>query len=136
MTSEVSLMVLRRALTAAHIHHSDEPSRPEKVPARDHAMPKIRSSDAEYARRRTAILERLAKHQLDALVVFLPQNVSYFSRFHFIPTERPIVLVLAPSSTALLVPRLEQEHAEEFALVERIRSYPEYPALQDFLEFS
>lgn len=98
-------------------------------------MPKIRLSDAEYARRRTAILERLAEHQLDALVVFLPQNVSYFSRFHFIPTERPIVLVLAPSTTVLLVPRLEQEHAEEFALVERIRSYPEYPDLRHPLEF-
>ena len=98
-------------------------------------MPRLRLSDAEYLRRRTAILERLGARDLSALVVFGPNNVSYFSRFGFIPTERPIAFVLTRDTSALLVPRLELEHAQEFALVDRIVAYPEYPDLRHPMEF-
>lgn len=90
-------------------------------------MPQLRLTDSEYLRRRETILERLGERGIEALVLFGPNNVSYFSRFGFIPTERPMGFVLTPNSTALFVPHLEKEHAEEFALVDEIVYYPEYP---------
>src|SRR5699024_10083619 len=69
----------------------------------------------------------LGDHGITAMVLFGAPNVSYFSRFGFIPTERPMAFVLTADSSALLVPRLEVEHAQEFALVERIVDYPEFP---------
>ncbi|HET9015258.1 MAG TPA: Xaa-Pro peptidase family protein [Thermomicrobiaceae bacterium] len=98
-------------------------------------MPQLRLSDGEYARRRATILGRLGERGITALVLFGPNNVSYFSRFGFIATERPIAYVLTDARSALLVPRLEAEHAEEFALVDEVRFYPEYPGERHPLEF-
>lgn len=98
-------------------------------------MVQVRLSDAEYARRRETVLRRLGEQDLGGLVLFGANTVSYLSRFGFIPTERPIAYVLTPTRSALLVPRLEQEHAEEFALVERVDAYPEYPGERHPLEF-
>lgn len=90
-------------------------------------MARLRLSDEEYAQRRATILWRLGERGIQGLVLFGGNNVSYFSRFGFIPTERPMAYVLTPQRSALLVPRLEVEHAEEFALVDAVVSYPEYP---------
>jgi Xaa-Pro dipeptidase len=98
-------------------------------------MPQLRISDAEYMRRRETLFSRLADRNVDALVLFGPNNVSYLTAFGFIPTERPMAAVVTPQSAAILVPRLELEHAEEFALVERIDTYPEYPDLRHPMEF-
>lgn len=98
-------------------------------------MPQLRISDAEYARRRASILQRLGEQDISGLVLFSPNNVFYFSRFGFIATERPIAFVLTGDRSALLVPRLEAEHAEEFALVGRVAPYPEFPGERHPLEF-
>lgn len=98
-------------------------------------MVQLRLSDAEYARRREAILRRLGEQDISGLVLFGANNVSYFSRFGFIPTERPMAYLLTPTRSALLVPRLEAEHAEEFALVDQIVHYPEYPGERHPLEY-
>ena len=90
-------------------------------------MPQLRLSDAEYQRHRDAILTRLAGKNLAGLISFNPNNVRYFSSFGFHSTERPIAYVLTPTRSALLVPSLEQEHSAEFAIVDTIRTYPEYP---------
>ena len=90
-------------------------------------MPQLRLSDAEYQRHRDAILARLASKNLAGLISFNPNNVRYFSSFGFHSTERPIAYVLTPTRSALLVPSLEQEHSAEFAIVDTIRTYPEYP---------
>jgi Xaa-Pro dipeptidase len=87
----------------------------------------LRLSDAEYANRRETILTRLGERGITAVVLFGGNNVSYFSRFGFIPTERPMAYILTANRSALLVPRLEGEHAEEFALVDNVVTYPEYP---------
>jgi Xaa-Pro dipeptidase len=90
-------------------------------------MPQLRLSNAEYQRHRDAILAQLASKNLAGLVSFNPNNVRYFSSFGFHSTERPIAYVLTPTRSALLVPSLEQEHSAEFAIVDTIRTYPEYP---------
>lgn len=56
--------------------------------------------------------------------------------FHFHPTERPIGFFIAPNQeTHLFVPALEHEHAEEFACVDKVHSYPEYPGLRHPMEY-
>ena len=98
-------------------------------------MPQLRLSDAEYQHHRDAILSKLSDRGLDGLICFNPNNVRYFCRWGFIPTERPIAYALTPSSSALLVPRLEEEHAGEFVIVDKLRSYPEYPGDRHPMQF-
>ena len=80
----------------------------------------------------SARVERLRAHLeaegLAGAVLFDPAYVLYYTGFAFIPTERPIAFVLsATGRTALFVPRLEREHAESSAHVERVEHYDEYP---------
>jgi Xaa-Pro dipeptidase len=98
-------------------------------------MPQLRLSDAEYQRHRDAILKKLEERDLVGLVCFNPNNIRYFCRWGFIPTERPIAYVLTSASSALLVPRLEEEHAGEFVIVDKLRSYPEYPGDRHPMQF-
>jgi Xaa-Pro aminopeptidase len=61
-------------------------------------------------------------------VLFDPYYVLYYAGFAFVPTERPIAFVLGPDGTrALVVPRLELEHAEARSTVDRVEHYLEYP---------
>jgi Xaa-Pro dipeptidase len=90
-------------------------------------VPKLSLSDNEYISRRTTIFERTAPKGVDAVVLFGPNNVSYFSRFGFVATERPIAWILTPDKSILFLPRLEVEHGEEVGLVDEVVGYPEYP---------
>ena len=66
--------------------------------------------------------------KLDALCVFYPARIAYLTGFHHIPTERPIALVLGPDGhTALVVPAVEKEHAEQIPGIDRLDVYFEYP---------
>lgn len=98
-------------------------------------MAKIRLSDGEYARRREAILGSLGERGIGGLVLFNPNKMSYFCGFTFIQTERPMAYVLTAGRSELLVPKLEIEHAGEYAIVDRIVDYPEYPGERHPLEF-
>jgi Xaa-Pro aminopeptidase len=61
-------------------------------------------------------------------VLFDPYYVLYYTGFAFIPTERPIaVAVSAEGERAMLVPRLEVEHAGGATGIERMAHYDEYP---------
>lgn len=91
-------------------------------------------SDGEFLRRRARLFERLNEvaaradgRVVDGVVLFLPHNVSYFAKFGFMVTERPIAFVMTPSRSALLVPRMETEHAHAMALVDEVIDYPEFP---------
>ncbi|TSA82047.1 aminopeptidase P family protein [Deinococcus detaillensis] len=56
------------------------------------------------------------------------QYIYYLCAFHFIPTERPIMLVITREGERILfVPRLEEEHAKQASHADRVVSYPEYP---------
>lgn len=95
-------------------------------------------SNQEFHARRKRLFSYLAERPgggVDAVVLFLPHNVSYFAKFGFMVTERPIALVLAPERAALLVPRLEKEHAEAVALVDEVAVYPEYPDVRHPMEY-
>lgn len=95
----------------------------------------------ERQQRAVQAFNRLPKN-LDALVLFDDQFVLYYAGFIFIPTERPVALVInREGHRTLFVPRLEREHAAQTCQVEAIVDYPEYPGdrhpllrLVDFLQ--
>jgi Xaa-Pro aminopeptidase len=75
-----------------------------------------------------ALASHLQSKDLAGAVLFDSYYVSYYAGFAFIPTERPIALVVSSQGKrALFVPRLELEHAEAEAYVERVDHYLEYP---------
>ena len=81
---------------------------------------------SEYAKRRETLLARLGDAQ--GFVWWGSAPIFYLSGFSFVPTERPIALLLSRAGEAvLLVPRLELEHAQTYALIDRVETYPEYP---------
>ncbi|HMM41828.1 MAG TPA: Xaa-Pro peptidase family protein [Thermomicrobiales bacterium] len=98
-------------------------------------MAHIRLPDSEYETRRKKILETIGERGMTGLVLFNPNKVGYFSRFSFIQTERPMAYVLTADRSGLLIPMLEREHAEEYAMVDDIVTYPEYPGERHPLEF-
>ncbi|MBO0701801.1 MAG: aminopeptidase P family protein, partial [Candidatus Dormibacteraeota bacterium] len=81
----------------------------------------------ELAGRRRRLFTDLAAEDVAAIVLFGPTSVLYLTGFFFIPTERPIGIVLAPDRTLALVPRLEAEHVQESAAVDEVIVYEEYP---------
>ena len=82
----------------------------------------------EHRARCDALLERVHGDGLSGVVLFDPYYVLYYAGFAFAPTERPIAFILAADGTrALVVPRLEVEHAEAKATFDRVEHYLEYP---------
>ena len=91
-------------------------------------LPSMRIPKSEFAARTQVLRDHLARHNLSGAVLYDATYILYYCDFAFIPTERPIALVLnARGESALLVPRLELEHAQGEALVDRVVAYPEYP---------
>lgn len=88
----------------------------------------LRISEAEYRSRCEGLLEHMNARHLRGIVLFDADYIRYYTGFAFIPTERPIAFVMnSMGGRALLVPRLEKEHAEANALIERTTCYDEYP---------
>ena len=91
-------------------------------------MASIAISPEEHRARCDSLLERTRAEGLAGVVLFDPSYVLYYSGFAFVPTERPIALVLsAEGERALVVPRLELEHAQSRSTLDRIAHYDEYP---------
>ncbi len=88
----------------------------------------IAISPEEHRERCDRLLERVVGEGLSGFVLFDPYYVLYHAGFAFAPTERPIALVVGASGErALVVPRLEVEHAEAKAMFDRVEHYLEYP---------
>ena len=85
-------------------------------------------SQSEFQSRSRKLLEHLRAKQLSGIVLFDNHYILYYAGFAFIPTERPIAWVMnAQGEKALFVPRLEVEHAQANALIDRVEYYLEYP---------
>lgn len=89
---------------------------------------RLQISPEEHRGRMHRAWEKARQRGLDALVLFSPSQIFYLTGFAFIPTERPIALILVEGSPVLFVPRLEEEHASAEAVVDRVVAYPEYPS--------
>jgi Xaa-Pro dipeptidase len=89
----------------------------------------VRITEAEHRARVASLAEALRERKLTGAVLFDAHYVLYYTGFAFIPTERPVALVVCGDATCgLFVPRLELEHAQANALVEEVEHYPEYPS--------
>ena len=91
-------------------------------------MNKYAISKENHLRRIEMIRDYMNKNELGSFIFFSPLSIYYLTGYHFIPTERPIALVLPITEEPwFYVPRLEQEH-----LIEKIpwvgrEIYFEYP---------
>lgn len=82
----------------------------------------------EFDQRAEKLLSVIQKEKLNGVVLFDSYYVLYYCGFAFIPTERPIAFLMnAKGEKGLFVPRLEVEHAETSASVNKVSSYVEYP---------
>lgn len=93
-------------------------------------------SKNELLQRQQSFFHILKEQDVDCAVLFSVTDIFYLTGFHFHPTERPIGFFIDPEQkTHLFVPALEHEHTEEFAVVDFIHSYPEYPGLRHPMEY-
>lgn len=93
-------------------------------------------SKKETLERQRSFLKKLQKEKIDCAILFNSTDIFYLTRFYFIPTERPISFFIDPQGkTYLFVPALEYDHAEEFACVDTIHIYPEYPGICHPMEY-
>jgi Xaa-Pro aminopeptidase len=88
----------------------------------------INISQAEFQSRAERLRKHLEAEKLSGVVLFSSDYILYYAGFAFIPTERPIAFVMnVAGEKALFVPRLEVEHAQANALIDRVDHYLEYP---------
>ena len=115
-----------------NVDNVDKVDKVENVDRREmdlYAKAGLAVSTQELMDRRRRVLEMaLAKGADAGVVLFDPRHVFYLSNFGFIPTERPIALVVHGDARAeLVVPSLETEHAEALGFVDEVVAYFEYP---------
>ena len=90
----------------------------------------LRLGPSEFQSRAERLLGCVKQQQLSGVVLFDNFHIMYFTGLAFIPTERPICFAMnADGERVLFVPRLEVEHAQAEARVERVESYLEYLSL-------
>ena len=95
----------------------------------------IAITEAEYRARCEHLQEHCGAAGYDGIVIFRDPYILYYAGFAFIPTERPIAFAMnAKGERALFVPRLEVEHAQSLALIDRVDHYHEYPDLRHPME--
>jgi Xaa-Pro dipeptidase len=88
----------------------------------------IKITKQEYDQRAEKLLTFIRKEKLNGVVLFDNHYILYYCGFAFIPTERPIAFMMnSKGEKGLFVPRLEVEHAESNASVNKVSSYIEYP---------
>lgn len=82
----------------------------------------------EFQSRAARLLKHVNDERLSGVVLFSSHTILYYTGFAFIPTERPIAFVMNKGGDkALFVPRLEVEHAQANAVIDRVEYYLEYP---------
>jgi Xaa-Pro dipeptidase len=91
---------------------------------------------AEYRQRCENLGNYLRTSNLSGVVLFDRDYVVYYTGFAFIPTERPMALVMSvEGERRMFVPQMELEHAAGNAMVESVNTYPEYPGQRHPLNY-
>jgi Xaa-Pro dipeptidase len=71
---------------------------------------------------------KLKERDIDSFLIFNSKNIFYLTGFSFIPTERPIILLLHNGDVNFFVPSLEVDHVHhQVPFVVDVFSYFEYP---------
>jgi Xaa-Pro aminopeptidase len=91
-------------------------------------IPSLQISREEYQARAEKLSDYIKAETLSGTVLFDAYYILYYTGFAFIPTERPMAFLINDrGEKALFVPRLEAEHAQANAMIDRVKHYIEYP---------
>ncbi|MGY5873875.1 MAG: Xaa-Pro peptidase family protein [Candidatus Thorarchaeota archaeon] len=81
-----------------------------------------------HKKRIERVQEQLDSENLETFLIFNSKNIFYLTGLSFIPTERPILLILNRGEVNFFVPSLEIDHVEhQVPFVSQVFSYFEYP---------
>ncbi len=83
--------------------------------------------DEVYRRRLQKIREKMEDRGMEGYVVFSNRSVNYLTGYRFIPTERPVALLITQENIDLTVPMLEKDAAESEKLFDQVHVYYDYP---------
>lgn len=85
--------------------------------------------ESEHRQRIQTIQRQLARRRLRALYLVSPTRILYTTGFAYIPTERPLAVVIPSEGPVFLMgPALEQDHVRlETGLIKEVFSYSDYP---------
>lgn len=75
--------------------------------------------------RREKLRKYMEDQHIDLAIIWNPDNQFYFSGFRAISYSRPIVTILRPTTTELIIPALEESHVAETATVDKVHIYYE-----------
>ena len=82
----------------------------------------------DTSKRICALRRYMQENALDACVLMSPENMQYMSGFQAITYSRPIFFVITAETTYLIIPALEEAHADVTSTgVEHLRVYYEHP---------
>lgn len=85
-------------------------------------------AEAVFHKRIERLRTKLDKRKVHGAVLFSPNTIAWLSGYFFIPTERPVALVVTrKGEVAAFVPGVEWEAACQASLVEEVWRYFEYP---------
>ncbi|MHA1908686.1 MAG: M24 family metallopeptidase [Candidatus Thorarchaeota archaeon] len=91
-------------------------------------MPRTYLTPDHHKKRIDRLKVQLDEKDIDTFLVLNSKNIFYLTGLNFIPTERPIILVLHQGETNFFVPSLEIDHVEhQVPFVSQVFSYFEYP---------
>ncbi|MBS3794471.1 MAG: aminopeptidase P family protein [Candidatus Thorarchaeota archaeon] len=98
-------------------------------------MTRTRITPDEHQERITSLQSKLEEKDLRTFVVLNAKNIFYLSSFSFIPTERPIALIIHDGEVYAFLPSLEIDHIEDqVPFLNEVYSYYEYPDLTHPME--
>ncbi|NAP01356.1 aminopeptidase P family protein, partial [Halomonas sp. MG34] len=91
---------------------------------------------SEFKERQQKFFNKLSEENCDGAIIFAVTDIFYLTGFHFHSTERPMGVLVDPDHKVhLFVPALEHNHAEEYAVIDHVHSYPEYPGIKHPMEY-
>ena len=90
-------------------------------------MMKLKIDQEEYRSRIGRVRGRLEERSADCLVIFDAKRIAWLVGYHFLPTERPLALIVNGNKMTAFLPRLELETAEAISLIDEVHYYFEYP---------
>ena len=97
---------------------------------------KLSISSNELRQRQKNLMSMIRKENIEVALLFNYVDIFYLTGFLFRPSERPIAFMLDEHGSGhLFVPRLEKEHAEAYAAVNKVHEYPEYPGVTHPMEY-
>ena len=85
-------------------------------------------SPEDHQKRISILTSNLEFRNIDTILVFNSRNIFYLTGYSFIPTERPLILIIHKGDVYFFAPRLEVNHIEyQVPFVSEIYPYFDYP---------